>query len=212
MPNELSLHHTMTFCLCKGDWCCKQRFPSAQYLKFCLHKNALHLMLSSSEEIAVVCLSFSIARCKSPCTYSNHKVYIIWILNGWKCKSTCNVLLTLLSDTSSATECPLAERCGLCCRATWTLSTFSGLLTYHGQTGFFFGKAEAFDLIWLIKFKMFWRIRTLPFLPMLKCFTLCLNSRIIIFRKALQSKYTTLTWPTLHGMIATMSMMSTNWL
>jgi hypothetical protein len=34
-------------------------------------------MLSSLEEIAVVCPSFPIARCKSPFAYSNHKAVIL---------------------------------------------------------------------------------------------------------------------------------------
>jgi hypothetical protein len=53
-----------------------------------------------------------------------------------------------------ATEYPLAEHCGLCCKATRTLSTFSGLRTDRRQPGFFFGKTEAVDLNWLTQFKM----------------------------------------------------------
>jgi hypothetical protein len=53
----------------------------------------------------------------------------------------------------NVTEYRLAERHGLCCRATCTLSTFSGFRTDHGGPGFF-GKAEAADLNWLTQFKM----------------------------------------------------------
>jgi hypothetical protein len=64
----------------------------------------------------------------------------------------------------------VAERRGLCCRATRTLSKFSGMRTDHGRPRFFFGKTEAVDLTWLTQFKMVWHVGTLPFLPMLKCF------------------------------------------
>jgi hypothetical protein len=65
-----------------------------------------------------------------------------------------NILLTLISEMPTATECRLAECHGLCCRATRTLSTFSGLRTDHGWPGFFAGKAEAVNLNWLTQFKM----------------------------------------------------------
>jgi hypothetical protein len=183
MPNELSAHHTVTFWLCKGDWWSKRGFFSAQYLKFCLLPYPLRWKWASSDvnNFGINCGSvpsfFNSLLQKSLCVFKPwvSNSCTIWILSGWKCKSMCNILLTLLSGMPSATEYCLTERRGLCCGATRTLSTFSGLCTDRGQPGLFFGK-EAVDLIWFTQFKMVWHVGTLQFLAMLKCF---LNSRCV---------------------------------
>jgi hypothetical protein len=144
------VHHTGTW-LCKGEWCSKCRFSSSLYLKVCLLTYPLRWKWASSDVIkfwrncgSVFILPNSLvhkylgifrSRGSNSCT--------VWILNGWKCKSMCNIPLTLLSDMPSATECHLAEHHGLCCRGTCTLCTCSGLHTDHGLPVFFFGKAEA---------------------------------------------------------------------
>jgi hypothetical protein len=209
MPNKLRPHHTVTFWLCKGDWCSRHGFSSAQYLTFCLLTYLFRWKWATSDVIkfgrncgSVSIISTSLVQ-KFLCIFKSRgsSSCTTWILNGWKCKSMCNILLTLLSDMSSATECHLAELHGLCCGATHTLSTSSGLRTYRGQPAFFFSKAEAIDLNWLTQFKMVRCVRTLPFLPMLVLpkFTLCLSSWIVTFKKALHSKCMMLTRPTLHG-------------
>jgi hypothetical protein len=121
MPNELSLHNTVTFCLCRGDWCSKRGFSSAQYLKFCLLRYPLHLMLPSLQVVGVVCPSFAVAWCKSPFTYSNHEAVILAPFECWMDESAHPF------DMPSSTD-----RRWLCRRATRILSTLSGLRSDHG--------------------------------------------------------------------------------
>jgi hypothetical protein len=146
MPNELIPHHTVTFWLCKVDWCLKRGFSSAQY--------SLRWKWASSDVIkfgrncgSVSIVSNSLLQKFLRIFKSRSNIYCtIWILNGWKCKSMCNILLTLLADMPSVTEYRLAERRGLCCGPTRTLRTD------RRRPGFFFGKVEAVHINWLTQF------------------------------------------------------------
>jgi hypothetical protein len=90
------------------------------------------------------------------------------ILYGWKCKSRCNIRLTLRSEMPNAMACFAAERRGLVTTARLTVSTFSGVRTVRAPPGGFFFSPEPVALKFAIHSKIVFLLGTLQWQPTLK--------------------------------------------
>ena len=124
-------NHTTTWGLCSGASWSWRGFVGAQYRQFCLLTEPLRENIASSltmrnlPRFACVCTICWQKRTRNAlCAAVNSST--ICSLYGWKCKSTCKIRRTLLSEKFKSWECRRTDRRGLLSKAILTHWIFSG--------------------------------------------------------------------------------------